>query len=304
MTPLDPPLKTNSLQYTLSGNYLINRYIQCVMAKERELEPCHQSSQQTAVVPSCSTIITFQEWFRLCCRPTYKPRRVKNKGAILVLVCNFLIMCIFQLLGQYKCIREKYRYRIGLSLVAFALTPLIAGWLDDAHFGRYKVIRCSICIMWIATMLATTSSVIAQLVDAYIHIDKKVLMVLLIFMAFGLGGYQANIIQFGLDQLQDASTTEITSFIAWYTWTTISACFTVDFAYTCLIDKQQKIIVSLFVSLSVTLALTLLLYCNHWLIKEPVKENPFRLVYRVLKYALKHKQPATTMQKCIYLQCR
>jgi peptide/histidine transporter 3/4 len=30
---------------------------------------------------------------------------------------------------------------------------------------------------------------------------------------------------------------------------------------------------------------------NHWLIKEPVKENPFMLAYKVLKYAAKNKHP-------------
>jgi peptide/histidine transporter 3/4 len=36
----------------------------------------------------------------------------------------------------------------------------------------------------------------------------------------------------------------------------------------------------------------ILLICyNHWLIKEPVKENPFTLAYKVLKYAVKHKHP-------------
>ena len=144
--------------------------------------------------------------------------------------------------------------------------------------------------MWIATVLATVSSVIVQLVGTYSSIDTKVQLVLLVIMAIGLGGYQANIIQFGLDQLYDASTTEITSFIVWYTWTGISACFTVDFVFTCL-NEQQRIIRSLFVCSSVTLALILLLCHHHWLMKEPVKDNPYKFVYKVLKYAVKNKQP-------------
>ena len=30
---------------------------------------------------------------------------------------------------------------------------------------------------------------------------------------------------------------------------------------------------------------------NHWLVKEPITQNPFRLVYNVIKYAVQHKQP-------------
>ena len=30
---------------------------------------------------------------------------------------------------------------------------------------------------------------------------------------------------------------------------------------------------------------------NHWLMKEPVTQNPFKLVYSVIRYAIKHKHP-------------
>ena len=30
---------------------------------------------------------------------------------------------------------------------------------------------------------------------------------------------------------------------------------------------------------------------NHWLIKEPITQNPFKLVYNVLKFAIKNKYP-------------
>ena len=35
----------------------------------------------------------------------------------------------------------------------------------------------------------------------------------------------------------------------------------------------------------------MLFCCNHWLIKEPTLQNPFKLIYQVSKYALKHKHP-------------
>ena len=39
-----------------------------------------------------------------------------------------------------------------------------------------------------------------------------------VFFVTGLAGFLSNIIQFGIDQLRDAPTTEITSFIVWYMW--------------------------------------------------------------------------------------
>ena len=137
--------------------------------------------------------ITTWEWLRLCCKPTYKPRRVKSKGAILLLVWNYLIMNVFGLLIKYL----DFGYAFRMWLIAFGLIPPLAGWLADAHIGRYRVICCSIWSMWIATVLATLNSVMAQLFDVYIyHIHTKALQALLVIMAIGLGGYQANIIQF------------------------------------------------------------------------------------------------------------
>ena len=77
--------------------------------------------------------------------------------------------------------------------MALGLTVSVAGWLADAHIGRYKVIHCSVLIMWIAMVLATVSSVTAQLVDSYYHISIKVQVVLLLVMAGGFGGFLAKI---------------------------------------------------------------------------------------------------------------
>ena len=44
-------------------------------------------------------------------------------------------------------------------------------------------------------------------------------------------------------------------------------------------------------SCNVTIALVLKLIFNHHLIKEPTTQNPFKLIYQVIKYAIKHKQP-------------
>ena len=248
-------------------------------SSKSELEQCE--SQQ----PPTSNTITTMERLQIRCKPSYKPRRVKNKGAILVLMWNYLIMIVFGSLNQY--LTKDHNLIIW---IVFVLIPPTAGWLADAHIGKYNMICCSIWMMWIAAVLATVSSITAELVSMYGSIDTKVIMVLLFFMATGLGAYQPNIIQFGLDQLQDASTTEITSFIIWFIWTIESASLTTDYIFTCL-SEHQNTIRNLLACSSLTLALILLICCNQWLSKEPACTNPFKHVYRVLKYAAKNKQP-------------
>ena len=78
-------------------------------------------------------MFTTKEQFQLCCKPTYKPRRVKNKGAIFVLIWNYLIMNEFYLLIQYHT--HTSEYKMVIWQVVFGLTLPVAGWLADICIG-------------------------------------------------------------------------------------------------------------------------------------------------------------------------
>ena len=47
----------------------------------------------------------------------------------------------------------------------------------------------------------------------------------------------------------------------------------------------------LFVCINLSLAMVLLFTCNHCLIKEPIQQNPLKLVYKVIRYAIRNKYP-------------
>ena len=117
------------------------------------------------------------------------------------------------------------------------MVPLV-GWLADVILGWYRVLHWSIWIMRTGTMLSTASSVVAHLVITYNSIDKYISLVPLVIATVGLGSYQANVVQFGLNQLQDASTDEIKSFISWYAWTLISGGIIVTFIDKCSYTKH------------------------------------------------------------------
>ena len=143
------------------------------------------------------------------CNSSCQIRKLKNKGAIIILVWNFFMISTSEYLLAYV----KISGGASVGTVALGFTLPFAGWLADIHFGRYKVIHWSMRIMWIASMLATVSSVVSQLVNDDNKVFQKISVAMFFIVAIGFGGYQANIIQFGLDQLQDASTTENTAFI-------------------------------------------------------------------------------------------
>ena len=117
-------------------------------------------------------------------------------------------------------------------------------------------------------------------------------MIFLIPLGIGYGGFQANIIQFGVDQILDASSDEVKAFIAWYSWTYISSQVTASLTQYYVSAVQYKLLsLSLLVCVNLSIAMSLNLVFRSILIMEPSAKDPFKMVCKVITYALKNKQP-------------
>ncbi len=68
-----------------------------------------------------------------------------------------------------------------------------AGWLADIRYGQYKIIQWSLWIMWISALLLAGSLIILQLLESQNGTNLKLVMILLIPLGIGYGGFQANI---------------------------------------------------------------------------------------------------------------
>ncbi len=245
------------------------------------------SSSKSISLPSFNNqgITSKDKLLSTCCNvKRYQIRRVKKKGAVLVLIISYLVTSILHFLAHiavHNLIDEIW-------LIPFGITPAIAGWLADAFFGRYKVIRCSIRIMWLLMIAITVSAVVGQLIKIYDHQAKNIIQpILFCLTSIGFGAFQSNIVQFGLDQLHDASTTEIKSFIVWYVNSLITTGFIVKFNSLCL----NKLYLSLLICVCITLALLLIICFDKSLIKEPPPKYSFKLIYKVIKFAIITKHP-------------
>ena len=169
------------------------------------------TSMEQVLLLNNSSRFTIREKY---CKLSYKMRTFKNKGAILLLVWNTLVMT----LPCYILTQTSWN---GVHFISFLFILLIAGWLADVYFGRYKVICWSMWIMWVGSMLAAVSSVVSELVDSYTRISEKIKAAILIIQTIGLAGYQVNMLQFGIDQFPGASMNSINckSYISWFIWT-------------------------------------------------------------------------------------
>ena len=215
--------------------------------------------------------------------PNYQMKILNNKVAIIVFAWNCLAASVFSYLISF--IEPK---GLEITMVALGLTWPFAGCM--ARFGRYRVIRWSIWIVWIASMLTTIITIIELYLPGHHDTFTLITHILIFVLAFGFGGYQANIAQFGLDQLQNASTTDITVFITWYVWTYSFNGALFNFSNVCL-KSEYFIFVQLTVCASVTIVIVSLQFLENLLIKEPTTQNPIVLICKVIKYAIKHKHP-------------
>ena len=93
-------------------------------------------SPQHATVTVPTDEVSTKERLKLYCKPTYKIRRVKRKGAILVLVWNFLAVSVLWFLDNvdYHTYIPNDNGTI-ISVVLFGFTLPVAGWLADAYIG-------------------------------------------------------------------------------------------------------------------------------------------------------------------------
>ena len=225
--------------------------------------------------------IMSKEQIKRCFKISYKIRKLKNKGALMVLTWTFLMASVYYslIVLALPLIKDNNNYlRVVSSTISVVVSLMVpvSGWLADVYFGRYKVIKWSILIMWIVSILLVASSILTQ----QLHYDEKPFtLALLIPLGIGYGGFQANVIQLGIDQLTDASTTEITSFIAWYVWAFVSGRLPVDLINIIILCLAgYKVFTPFLMSVFLTLATISLLLFNQVLIKEPAIQNPFKLV--------------------------
>ena len=228
------------------------------------------------------------EHLKIRLKPRYVLRIVKNKGALLILLWNFLITNVFYYLAYRSETPESHCplcFKIILSSIG--LTLLLAGWLADMYLSRYRVIHAGVVIMWISALVIT---VICIAVDQPTPSASYSQLFFLAALGLGYGCFQANVIQFGIDQLTDSSTNEIISFINWYCWSVVTSGAVTNYISECL-GEVGTFIAPLFLSVALSFITISLFSCNSALVKEPVTENPFKLIHRVLRYAHKHKHP-------------
>lgn len=235
-------------------------------------------------------------------------RCIKSKAAILVLMITCLVNISFNgALGDIlrRFLRDMLHvetsgFLISLGIIFVRSIPQlaypVAGWVADVHYGRYKVILGSFWLMFAGYAMIFVSFLIKYFYDP---LAMQYIIYLGIFPAAflaintGLAGFQANVIPFGLDQMPDASTEELSAFIHWYYGLRNILAGTIPLAACFISSDFDLTTVAMSACEVVCIAIALALCCGfkRILIIEPKSMNPFKLLHGVLKFAWNHKAP-------------
>ena len=110
---------------------------------------------------------------------------------------------------------------IGVVLLLFPLFGLIA----NVYLTRYKILQPSLLmlvfILVVSLMFGMAANLAVQFLNHY-SIASKLLPVSIITVSAitSIGVFEANAIQFGMDQLLEASSDQLSAFVHQYLWAT------------------------------------------------------------------------------------
>ena len=200
----------------------------------------------------------------------------------------------------------------------------LSGYLADVGYGRYK---CVITSLWCFVGSSLAMGILGAgagcsplslsenprafypiLSVSLLFLAPPLIISVLIFFS-SIVAFNANVIQFGLDQLHDRPTEHLVLFIHWYVIlsytgteliralasTLISLCF---FSYWNLYDNLWVIVLSLPLAMIVIayfvlfISLCIAFRKRHtWFLSNNRLRNPYALVYRIISFAKSHKFP-------------
>ncbi len=196
----------------------------------------------------------------------------------------------------------------GVSCLLYPFCGLVAeSYLKKFNFPKWS------CLLVLISSIAQLIMSILMIKDIHANEFSIALGIFGICTStFGLGVFEANAIRFGMNQMLDASSEQLSSFVHWYFWCSnagVMLTFYVPLVVYLSTSKCKAQQTGIFRHLELTLGESLfissciqifgsflgfvLANSFKWYNFSEMKnsENPIKLVYKVLAYSYKHKYP-------------
>ena len=262
------------------------------------------ASEDTPLLPMVRRSVKYKSSRRVCC--------IQSKAARFILLWNFSVLLAYNLLydmnGYFQTVHTDQFLLMPTAITFIAVLSPVAGLLTDVKFSRFKTVLCSSYAV-IGQVIGSALVVAILMVLFQYHYDRRNILILFcmlmimvtIYMVFIING-----IQFGMDQLHDSPTEDSVLYIHWYVWINYTCSLISQIARNFLFKDIYYInytgrmrilglsltslifICTLFL---LTVSLCVVHYRKVWFFLEPAGVNPYKLVYRVVKFAYQHKVP-------------
>ena len=209
----------------------------------------------------------------------------------------------------------------SLIIIAFyslvtviAIFSPMAGLLTDIRFSRYKAILCSsyaiiahtISFIVFSTVILCSASFDLKSIQSKISLSLIIVYVgifAVVYMVFIVNG-----IQFGMDQLHASPTEDSILYIHWYVWIYYTCSLITEISWNLLIYDSwyfeniksnnlqisglcMAVVILIVLILMLTVSLCVVSYREVWFLFQPAGVNPYKLVYKVVRFAYQHKVP-------------
>lgn len=177
----------------------------------------------------------------------------------------------------------------------------VLGWMADVHLMRYRAVGASM-------YLTLTGMIMALGLSIAIIVNRIIPLYVVFWIPAGIaigtallgnGLFQTSAIQFGIDQMVEAPSEQLSSFIYWYYWT--SRVGNIGVFYLLLLlqlyddsNNYGYLTGCLSAVQIVFLLITIVTFHmsrRHMNIEKMRGYNPIKMVYEVLHYAWGHKYP-------------
>ena len=248
-----------------------------------------------------------------------KPCCIGSKAARLILLWNFAVLLSYQIFYNLNTFQVSVSPRPWLPLIvtvtftSVAVLSPVAGLLTDIKFSRFKTVLYTSYTVYIEiafAFLILTIFAFSFKYDINTHVKTTTLLSIASFVVSVIVTayvvFIINGIQFGMDQLHDSPTEDSILYIHWYVWIYYICSLITQLAWNFLLYDGYNVkyidsirIVGLLTVIIIIFAIVFLLtvslcvvhYRKVWFFLEPAGANPYKLVYRVVKFAYQHKIP-------------
>lgn len=187
----------------------------------------------------------------------------------------------------------------------------LLGLVGEVFVGRQRLINFSMWVQWIAMIMSALVTALKLAYDFPQWEEILLIAVPSIVQFIGLSAFQVTAVQFGIDQIQGASSKHLSAFIFWYFFMELIPKSVFHLIATVL---SNYVVVELGIHLGCCIFCVALLsfilcikscFMSNWFLGDPengtaytnhsgnqsYKHNPYSLVYHVIKFAIKHKHP-------------